>query len=87
MLQSTSYSHLMTKIKSVLKDRIIEEFMADFNLGKETLACCVEFIAAGTISAYQQCFNSDRTLSLEDIAKIVGDLAFDGMNKLIDEEA
>lgn len=84
LLQSKTYSNLANKIKTVLKETITNILLTDMKVNKNTLSMAVEFIAAGTISVYQQWLGSDRSQSLEDVSRTIGVLTFNGFNNIVD---
>lgn len=88
-----TYAHLMlptvrgnlrSKIKTVIKDRAVEIYSGALGLDKATLAYVVEYIAGGTISVYEQWFNSDRVVSMEEVCRIIGEMTTGGINRLIE---
>ena len=84
LVQSTSYSRLLIKMKSIFKDKIINVVKNEIDVDKELLSYAVDFMAAGTISVYEMWFNSKRDISLEEISKTVSLLVSDGINAVID---
>lgn len=82
LLQSTSDSRLLDKIKHVLKNRIVEIAGREIN-NKKMLPYAVEFAVSGILSVYREWFNSDRTYSLEEISDFAGSLTFNGMHTIV----
>jgi len=78
LLQSTSDSRLLEKIKHVLKKRIIEIAGLEIN-NKEMLPYAIEFAVSGILSVYREWFNSDRRYSLEEVSDFAGSLTFNGL--------
>lgn len=89
-----TYAHLMlptvrgnlrSKIKTVIKDRVVDIYSGVLGLDKQTLSYMVEYIAGGTISVYEQWFNSDRAVSMEEVCRIIGQMTAGGIVKLIED--
>jgi AcrR family transcriptional regulator len=78
LLQSTSHSRLLEKIKRVLKKRIVEILGTEIS-NKEMLSYAIEFALSGILSVYQEWLNSARTYSLEEISAFAGSLTFNGL--------
>ncbi len=78
LLQSTSDSRLLEKIKHILKKRIIEMAGLEIN-NKEMLPYAIEFAVSGILSVYREWFNSDRRYSLEEVSDFAGSLTFNGL--------
>ena len=78
LLQSTSHSRLLEKIKHVLKKRIVEILGTEIS-NKEMLPYAIEFALSGILSIYQEWLNSDRAYSLEEISAFAGSLTFNGL--------
>jgi len=78
LLQSTSDSRLLEKIKHILKKRIIEIAGLEIN-NKEMLPYAIEFAVSGILSVYREWFNSDRRYSLEEVSDFAGSLTFNGL--------
>ena len=79
-----SYDFLFVKIKQILKDKIVEELSEKLNANHEMLNLYAEFGASGIISMYNEWFNMDSNISLEDLAKAAGNLVFNGINSIIE---
>jgi AcrR family transcriptional regulator len=86
LIQSSSYSKLLMKIKGIIKEKIINIIVDEVKINKNILSYVIEFITAGTISVYEEWFNSDKQLSLEEVSQTASILAFDGVNALIDRK-
>lgn len=81
LLQSSGHSHLLNKVKEVVKDHLLIQFDKYFPNDNVLPQYVLEFIASGLISVYQQWFSSDdHSSSLEEISKLTGLLIFDGLN-------
>lgn len=86
LLQASSHSHLLSKIKEVLKDHMMVLFCKYFQDDQIMPNYVLEFIASGVIAVYQQWYNSDRSQSLEDISQVVGELIFNGVNGIFEQK-
>ena len=81
LLQSTGHSHLLNKIKGVIKDHLLIQFDKYFPNDTVLPQYVLEFIASGLIAVYQQWFNANESEpSLEMISRITGFLIFNGVN-------
>ena len=81
LLQSSGHSHLLNKIKGVIKDHLLIQFDKYFPNDTVLPQYVLEFIASGLIAVYQQWFDANESEpSLEEISKITGLLIFDGVN-------
>ena len=78
LIQAASISKLLDKIKYVLKNKIADMVGSEIKKNKEMLPFAIEFAVSGTLSVYQEWFNSDRTYSLEEISEVAGSLNFEG---------
>lgn len=79
-----SYDFLFVKIKKILKDKIVEELSEKLNASHEMFNLYAEFGASGIISMYNEWFNMDSNISLEDLAKAAGNFVFNGVNSIIE---
>ena len=81
LLQPSGHSHLLNKIKGVIKDHLLIQFDKYFPNDTVLPQYVLEFIASGLIAVYQQWFDANESEpSLEEISKITGLLIFDGVN-------
>ncbi len=81
LLQSSGHSHLLNKIKGVIKDHLLIQFDKYFPNDPVLPQYVLEFIASGLIAVYQQWFDANEPEpSLEEISRITGLLIFDGVN-------
>lgn len=79
---TNSYIRLFTKVKKILKNTLIEKFHKKIEINKEMLNLYAEFTASGLMSMYVEWFRMNSKLSLEDLAKAAGNIAFDGINSI-----
>lgn len=83
LLRYDSNNFFVTKVKKILKDSIIERYQYKFKLDKDTFSLYTEYVASGIISMYIEWFNRNSLLSLEDLARIAGNITLNGMKHLI----
>ncbi|EFG87078.1 hypothetical protein CLCAR_3178 [Clostridium carboxidivorans P7] len=82
LICTNSYIRLFTKVKKILKDTLIEKFHEKIEINKETLNLYAEFTSSGLMSMYVEWFRTKSKLSLEDLAKAAGNIAFNGINSI-----
>ena len=86
LIQSSSHSQLIKKIKEVLKEHLIIQFRNYYPDDSTVPGYVLEYVASGMISVYQQWFDNDgEKVSLEDLSQLCGILLFDGVNGVIRE--
>ena len=86
LIQSSSHSQLITKIKEILKEHLVIQFKKYFPNDSTVPSYVLEYVASGMISAYQQWFdNNGENVSLEDLSQLCGILLFDGVNGVFKE--
>ncbi|WP_101911350.1 TetR/AcrR family transcriptional regulator [Marasmitruncus massiliensis] len=83
LVNSNAYHSLLEKVKSVIIIQILKNAQTKPGLNNEILPYCFEFIASGIISAYLSWFNSNKTVSLEELAKTASILAFHGVDAIL----
>ncbi|MFL0197904.1 TetR/AcrR family transcriptional regulator [Clostridium sp. WILCCON 0269] len=86
LIRANSYNFLFIKVKKILKDTIIEKFDKELKINKELLSLYAEFIASGLMCMYIEWFSINSELSLEDLAKAAGDIAFNGINFILEKQ-
>ncbi len=84
LINSTSASNLIKKIKDYLKTSLISQIKEKTNLDDNTLDYILEYTLSGILSVYQQWFESDHSQTLDEMLMIIGELAIEGVNKIID---
>ncbi len=80
LLSYNSSSNLINKITMTLKDYINNYCFENSNLNSAHLSYIVNFISAGVISSYQEWFNSDNKITLEELSETLSLLISDGIN-------
>lgn len=83
LLCSNSNNFLLTKIKKILKDTLLEKYQNKFKLSKDVLSLYAEYAACGVISMYIEWFNMNSQLSLEDLAKEAANITLNGISSLL----
>lgn len=86
LVQSKNYNSLLNKIKGTFKERFLELSKNTIKIDRETLSFVIDFVASGTTSAYQEWFNSERSISLEQLSKTLSMLIGNGMNSLLENK-
>jgi AcrR family transcriptional regulator len=80
---ANSYTFLIIKVKKVLKDTILEKYNDKLNMSKDLYNLYAEYIASGVMSLYIEWFKTNSKLSLEDLAKVVGNISFNGVRSIL----
>jgi hypothetical protein len=83
LVRANSYAFLFTKVKNILKDTIIGKFHETLKINKDISILYAEFTASGLMSMYIEWFNMNSKLSLEDLAKVSSNIAFNGIDSII----
>jgi AcrR family transcriptional regulator len=86
LVQSKNYNSLLNKIKGTFKERFLELSKNTIKIDRETLSFVIDFVASGITSAYQEWFNSERSISLEQLSKTLSMLIGNGMNSLLENK-
>ncbi len=84
LINSTSASNLIKKIKDYLKTSLISQIKEKTNLDDNALDYILEYTLSGIFSVYQQWFESDRSQTLDEVIMIIGELAIEGFNRIIE---
>jgi len=80
---ANSYTFLIIKVKKVLKDTILEKYNDKLNMSKDLYNLYAEYTASGVMSLYIEWFKTNSKLSLEDLAKVVGNISFNGVRSIL----
>ena len=83
LLSYNSSSNLISKITMELKAYINNYCAENSRLNPKHLPYIVNFISAGIISAYQDWFNSDNKITLEELSETLSLLIADGINSFL----
>lgn len=83
LLSYNSSSNLISKITMELKAYINNYCAENSRLNPKHLPYIVNFISAGIISAYQEWFNSDNKITLEELSETLSLLIADGINSFL----
>ncbi|MCQ4637738.1 TetR/AcrR family transcriptional regulator [Anaerovorax odorimutans] len=81
--RTPSYAFLWGQIKDILKVSLTETMGERLDIPRAQLEICAEFYASGTISTYLAWLRGDLPMSDDQLAEIVGDIAYYGLHKLI----
>ena len=80
---ANAYGPLINKIKNVLQEECWLAARNKFDDLPDEFSYVIEFISSGIISMYVSWFDSDRKISLEELAKTAGTLASGGLTGLV----
>lgn len=86
LIHSSAGDSLADTVKSVLKDKLLDTVSDKLKASKAQIDFAVEFVSSGMVSAYRQWFTGDRTESLDEVSRTVGEVASSGMAPLIDHK-
>ena len=78
-------SNLVSKLFKSLKTRAKEVITQYTLLDDATLDIVLDFVVSGMFTVFQHWFNSSREHSIDDLAKIVATLSFNGINGLLQD--
>lgn len=73
---------LFAKIALRLKDTLKANYLIDSDINEAVFDLSLDYIFAGMLSVYQNWFNSDKSLSIEELSNLVGTLTFTGLKGL-----
>ena len=83
LISIESNSNLVSKLFKSLKTRAKEVISQYTLLDDATLDIVLDFVVSGMFTVFQHWFNSSREHSIDDLAKIVATLSFNGINGLL----
>lgn len=83
LISVESNSHLVSKLFISLKSRAKEVISEYSVLDEATLDIVLDFVISGMFTVFQRWFNSSKEHSLDDMAKIVATLSYNGINGLL----
>lgn len=82
LMRIDANSHLLRKIKSVVKEKI-RHVLVNYGVNKPELVA--EYVTAGMVAAYQSWFNSPSDMTLHDFSNEVGKLVFSGIGGFVNK--
>lgn len=85
LISIESNSNLVSKLFKSLKTRAKEVISQYTFLDDATLDIVLDFVVSGMFTVFQHWFNSSREHSIDDLAKIVATLSFNGINGLLQD--
>lgn len=83
LISVESNSNLVSKLFISLKSRAKEVISEYSVLDEATLDIVLDFVISGMFTVFQRWFNSSNEHSLDDMAKIVATLSYNGINGLL----
>lgn len=83
LISLESNSNLVSKLFISLKSRAKEVISEYSVLNDATLDIVLDFVISGMFTVFQRWFNSSKEHSLDDMAKIVATLSYNGINGLL----
>lgn len=79
LLQAQSSSHLGEKLGELLRDKAVSFFLSNSTTDPEVMAIVVDFSIHGILEVYKSWVNGGCRLPVEQVARIVNDIVFNGV--------
>lgn len=79
-------SSLLSKIITALKERIKQSFAQQIPLDAARINLAADFCIYGMFAVYQNWFNSDRSIPIEELSQDISILTFYGLNGLVQDQ-
>lgn len=83
LLSMNGNVNLITRIMRLLKDKTCEVMVAQLDLDAYKADIMLDFVLSGMLSVYQHWFNSDQSISVEEVSQIISTMSFSGINGII----
>ncbi|MBQ1399311.1 MAG: TetR/AcrR family transcriptional regulator C-terminal domain-containing protein, partial [Lachnospiraceae bacterium] len=77
---------LVTKISAAMKETMRDAVMSQFSAPRGTVDMILDYSLTGMLSVYQNWFNSDRNISIEELSRILSLLCFRGLVGILGDE-
>ena len=77
---------LVTKISAAMKESLRDAVMSQFSAPRGTVDLILDYSLTGMLSVYQNWFNSERNLSIEELSRILSLLCFRGLVGILGDE-
>ncbi|MBQ1333640.1 MAG: TetR/AcrR family transcriptional regulator [Lachnospiraceae bacterium] len=77
---------LVTKISAAMKESLRDAVMSQFSAPRGTVDMILDYSLTGMLSVYQNWFNSERSLSIEELSRILSLLCFRGLVGILGDE-
>ena len=77
---------LVTKISAAMKESLRDAVMSQFSAPRGTVDMILDYSLTGMLSVYQNWFNSDRNISIEELSRILSLLCFRGLVGILGDE-
>ena len=77
---------LVTKISAAMKESLRDAVMSQFSAPRGTVDLILDYSLTGMLSVYQNWFNSDRNISIEELSRILSLLCFRGLVGILGDE-
>ena len=82
LMKISRSSSLTAKVSGMLKEKVKESYAAISQLNARDFDIMVDFVFSGMFSVYQSWFNSECRQSVEEVARTLSTLCFEGINGL-----
>ena len=80
LLSMNGNVNLITRIMRLLKDKTCEVMVAQLDLDAYKADIMLDYVLSGMLSVYQHWFNSEQTISAEEVSQIISTMSFSGIN-------
>ena len=84
---SGARTNLNQKLVSLLLPKTMDALRPYAAVSDEDLRVAVRFALSGMITAYGEWYNSDRSMTIEHIAEIIGEMTIHGLRKYLKDES
>ncbi len=82
-----AYAYFFDQIKEMLIDIVADVYHGDFDFSDTKLKMYADFYIAGIISVYMRWIHEDFPISIQEIAQLVSDASFGGLQNLLITQA
>lgn len=86
LLRMNTNVSLVSKIVDLLKAKVKEGIMSKFDVDEAQLDVLIEYTISGMIAVYRNWFNSNKSMSLEEVSKIMGQLWYSGIGSFVESK-
>lgn len=83
LLKMRANANLISKITASLKFEVKKNFLEQIEMENKKLDIIADYAVSGMITVYQSWFNSDRSMSIEEVSQIVSTVCFMGIAGIV----
>lgn len=85
LVHSDSHNFLLGKVKTLLKDSIVEKYILKNDFNKNLFNLYAEYTATGIMSMYIEWFNTESNISLMELGEAAGEISFKGFEFILNK--